>query len=209
MSIIKLNSLSRWNRLSPDQGAVFPGVKEQERLVRINLNCEAVTSLSIVHDADRDQFLCTVEPGVHVVEFYTAGTFRLVADAVGAAVLYQSADLEPTFAEVVDPKIFTKIANRRHRNPELEEIMFRMTQNVERRLAAQASEMEAAFERRRREMENGRPAEVVVSNAPGAGAGGSGPQVPAQGAAGQESAPASAAPAASKPASGVSSENAK
>jgi hypothetical protein len=38
---------------------------------------------------------------------------------------------------------FTKIASRRARNPELERMMWKMEQNMERRLAAQRVEMEA------------------------------------------------------------------
>lgn len=207
MAIFKLNTLSRWNALSPETGAVFKGVDGEDRLVRINVNCEAVTSFSLVDAGDRDTFLVTVEPGVHVIEFYFPGTFRLIADAVGAAVMFQSADLEPTFSEIVDPKIFTKIAQRRHRNRELEEIMYRMQQNVERRFASQAHEMEAAFERRAREIQNGRPAEIVVSNAPGAAASGGGAPVPAQGTNGEEPAPVAAAPAVGESQTGVSSEN--
>ncbi|WP_234887325.1 hypothetical protein [Agrobacterium pusense] len=191
--VLKLNSLSRWSELPSDQAIVFAGSDIGERTVRLNLNLEAVTSF-FIGIGDEERFLVTVQPGVDTVEFSALGTFRVYAEEGSGAVLYQSADLEPTFSEIVDPVIFTKIANRRHRNPELEEIMFRMNQNLEARLAQQAHEFEAALERRRMEEENGRSAETVLSNAPGAVAGSGGTEVPAQGAAGEKSGEAAPAP---------------
>lgn len=190
--VVKLNSLSRWSELVSDKAIVFAGSDIGERTVRLNLNLEAVTSF-FIGIGDEERFLVTMQPGVDTVEFSATGTFRVYAEEGSGAVLYQSADLEPTFSEVVDPVIFTKIANRRHRNPELEEMMFRMNQNLERRLAQQADEFEAALLRRRMEEENGRSAETVISNAPGAAAGAGSGQVPAQGAAGEE--PGETAPA--------------
>lgn len=178
--VVKLNSLARWACLDPKDAIAFEGNKDNERLIRLHLNLEAVTSFYIQDDERGTNFLCTMQPGMDVLEFYCAGDFRVFAEEGSGVVHYQSADLEPTFAEVVDPVIFTKIANRRHRNPELEEMMFRMNQNLERRLAQQAGELEAAFARRRQEEENGRPAETVKSDAPGTVAGSGGEQVPEQ-----------------------------
>ncbi|WCK71911.1 hypothetical protein G6L96_005445 [Agrobacterium tumefaciens] len=190
--VVKLNSLSRWSELGSDKAIVFAGSDVGERTVRLHLNLEGVTSFFILI-GDQERFLVTMQPGVDTVEFSAAGEFRVYAEEGSGAVLYQSADLEPTFSEIVDPVIFTKIANRRHRNPELEEMMFRMNQNLERRLEQQAHEFEAAFQRRRMEEENGRSAETVISNAPGAVAGAGSAQVPAQGSAGEE--PGETAPA--------------
>lgn len=183
--VVKLNSLSRWSALAPEQAIVFAGSDVAERRVRIDFNLEAVTSFFIRVD-DEERFLCTLREGQETIEFNAAGTFRVYAEKGSGVVQYVSADLEPTFSEIVDPVIFTKIANRRHRNPELEEMMFRMNQNLERRLAQQADEFEAALQRRRMEEENGRSAETVVSDAPGSVAGAGSSQVPAQGAAGEE-----------------------
>ena len=190
--VVKLNSLSRWSALAPEQAIVFAGSDVAERRVRIDFNLEAVTSF-FIRVNDEERFLCTLPEGQETIEFNAAGTFHVYAEKGSGVVQYVSADLEPTFSEVVDPVIFTKIANRRHRNPELEEMMFRMNQNLERRLAQQADEFEAALERRRMEEENGRAAETVVSNAPGTVAGAGGTEIPAQGAAGEE--PGETAPA--------------
>lgn len=200
---IKLNSLARWAVLDGGKAIVFAGSDVAERRVRINFNLEAVTSF-FIDIAGEEVFLCTLPPGLETLEFNAPGTFRVYAEKGSGVVQYQSADLEPTFSEVVDPVIFTKIANRRHRNPELEEIMYRMQANMERRLASQAHELELAFERRRLEAENGRSSEVIKSDAPGAAASAGGGQVPAQGTAGEVSGEASASAAGSEPSGGAS-----
>ena len=192
--VVKLNSLARWSALAPEQAIVFAGSDVAERRVRIDFNLEAATSFFIVDNDGVEGFLCALPQGQETIEFNALGTFRVYAENGSGVVHYVSADLEPTFSEIVDPVIFTKIANRRHRNPELEEMMFRMNQNLERRLAQQADEFEAAFERRRMEEENGRSAETVVSDAPGTVAGAGGAQVPAQGTAGEEPGETPAAP---------------
>lgn len=200
---IKLNSLSRWSVLKNTDAIMFAGSDVAERRVRINFNLEGVTAFYIEQGGE-ERFLVTLQPGLETVEFNAAGSFAVFAEAGSAAVHYQSADLEPTFAEIVDPVIFTRIANRRHRNPELEEIMYRMQANMERRLAQQAGELEAAFERRRMEVENGRSSEIVRSDAPGAAASAGGGEVPAQGASGEKSGEAPASPSAGEPAGGAS-----
>lgn len=182
---VKLNSLSRWSLLQQNHSINFESDTETERLVRLQLNLEAVTSFYI-EDERGANFLCTMSQGVDTLEFYAGGSFRVFAEEGSAVVLYQSADLEPTFSEVIDPVIFTKIANRRHRNPELEEILYRSQMNLERRLEQQASEMDAAFARRIQEMENGRSKETVRSNAPGSDSSGYGTQQAAPGATGEK-----------------------
>lgn len=170
---IKLNSLSRWRPAGPD-ALVFEGVGA--RRVRLHVNSPGVT-LAWLLDGDGGvrQFLARVD-GYEVIEFYAEGTVRVGLE--GADAWWMCAEVEPTHVEIIDPVIFTKIANRRHRNPELEEMMFRMQMNMERRLAQQAGEIEAAFERRRKEIDE-RPAETVKTDAPGAAANAGGGTVPA------------------------------
>lgn len=179
---VKLNSLARWANLPATEAIVFEGSHDGERRVRINFNLEGVTSFYIGDDMG-EQFLCTIGPGLETVEFNVSGSFKVYAEKGSGVVHYQSADLEPTFHEIADPVIFTRIAQRRHRNPELEEMMFRMQSNIERRFAQQADEMEAIYARRLKEAQNARAAETHDAGTPsGAGAG----EVPAQGGAGEK-----------------------
>lgn len=166
---IKLNSLARW-RLYRGEAFTLHG-RDGERRIRLHVNCERETAFYRVH-GDDEQLLAVVPAGVETIEFSAGGDVSIIAlPRDDGQVWYQTADVEPTYSTVVDPVIFTKIANRRHRNPELEEMMYRMQLNVERRLAAQAEEFEAALERRRQEEEHGRPTETLVSDAPGTAAG--------------------------------------
>jgi len=178
---IKLNSLSRWHELAEKNALMFEqGAANGERRIRLNLNLPRRMSFFIEDDAG-SRFLASAGPGFETIEFSHFGKFAVFSEDDSGPIQYQTSETEPTHVEVVDAAIFTKIANRRHRNPEMEEMMYRMQLNMERRLAQQAGEIEAALERRRREEENGRAVEKVVSNAPGAtGAGSGGDAVPAQ-----------------------------
>ncbi|QCS37063.1 hypothetical protein [Tortoise microvirus 47] len=165
---IRLNSLDRWKVLERGQAIMFDRTSSQtERRIRLHLNLAGQTTF-YVENEEGPRFLAVAGPGLETIEFSAAGKFAVMADDAAGEVQYQTAEGEPTFAVVVDPVIFTRIANRRHRNPELEEIMYRMQTNMERRLAQQAGEMEAALARRLQEVENGRPAETVKTDAPGA-----------------------------------------
>lgn len=152
---IKLNSLKRWRLLEPKAAITFKGVADVERRVRLNVNLESVTTL-FVGSEKQQQLLCTAGPGVETIEFNMSGDFNVFAEAGSGRVHYQSADLEEAHVEIPDPEIFTRIAQRRHRNPELEEMMYRMQLNTERRLAQQAEEIKAAFDARMMETLNAR-----------------------------------------------------
>ena len=164
MQTIKLNAVDRWQRAD---GNLLTFEGGGARRIRLNINSPGVALAWLVHRERELQFLGRIE-GFQTIEFYAAGTVNVSLD--GNDVWWSCSEVEPTYVEVIDPVIFTKIANRRHRNPELEEMMFRMNQNMERRLAQQANEIEAAFERRRKEETHGRAAETVRTVAPGAAA---------------------------------------
>lgn len=186
---IKLNSLARWSRLPETDAIVFEGSDVDERRVRIDFNLEGVTTL-FLHDGKLESFLCTIGPGVETVEFNVAGSFSVYAEKGSGAVHYYCSEHEPSFHEIANPVIFTKIAQRRHRNPELEEMMWRMNQNIERRLAAQADEIKAFYEAK--EAANVRTETPVPSGTP-ASAGGDEVSAPSAGGEGSGEAAAPAA----------------
>ncbi|TIS45688.1 hypothetical protein [Mesorhizobium sp.] len=138
MEIINLKDLLRWAEMKP--GEVIKFNAGNPRKVRLQVNCRFQTAFYIVHVDDltgelAERFLATAPAGLAVIEFMTGGQpFRIGADA-SDAVLYYTAEMEATGIEVPDAESFTKIAHRRARNPELEQMMFLMNQNMERRLA--------------------------------------------------------------------------
>ena len=176
---IKLNALARWASLPHGKQLVLAGKPTGgDRRVRLSLNVGEATKVYVSDEGGEERLLAVVQPGLETIEFSAPGRLHVHTDARdGAEVWIQTAETEPTFVEVVDPVVFTRIANRRHRNPELEEMMYRMQLNVERRIAATRDEMEAAYERRRKEEEHGRAAEIIKSDAPGATAGVGGEEV--------------------------------
>lgn len=136
MQIIKLNELDRWLVLGPKQGISFDAAAA--RKVRLQLNSQAYSSLYILSgkkEKQQERFLCAIPAGLSVVEWYTGtDAFQVVSDTE-TEIFYQSSDLESSAVENLDPEIFTKIAARRARNPELEAIQWAMQQNMERRFA--------------------------------------------------------------------------
>lgn len=183
---IKLNSIARWR---PAQEKVLTFEGHGARRIRLHVNSPGTTLAWLVHDKGELQFLARVD-GFQTIEFHAEGNVSISLD--GNDVWWSCAETEPTHVEIVDPHIFTKIANRRHRNPELEEIEYRMMMNMERRLASQQAEFEEALARRRKEIADGPPANEVKTNAPGAAANaGSGEVSPQEPTAAEPSASAS------------------
>jgi hypothetical protein len=175
---IKLNSLARWQMLAPGGAIELAHTSDSGRRVRLHVNCAAPTTF-YVEDADGPRLLAAVPAGLETIEFSAAGNFAVFAGEGSGEVHYQTAEGEPTFARVVDPVIFTKLAQRRHRNPEIEEVMMRMQANMERRFALQANEIALALARRDKEKEIVEPVESVEPKAKSVGkAAGSG-SVPA------------------------------
>lgn len=164
---IKLNSLGRWKELEASAVIQFERTAG-ERRIRLHLNLEAET-VFFLEDENGPRFLTTVPAGVETLEFNAAGGVAVFPAEGSGRVMFQTAEGEPTFSDVVDPVVFTKIAQRRHRNPELERMMFVMNQNLERRLAMQAAEFEAALARGR-EGEEINAEQAIVPDATGAAA---------------------------------------
>lgn len=97
---------------------------------------KAVTFLALVKGRDR-------------LEFSVDGEFDLMVEG-GSANIY-TVDSADVATRVVDPVIFTRVANRRVRNPELEWMMFQQRRNQE----ALFESMQRETDRRLAEMEKG------------------------------------------------------
>lgn len=96
----------------------------------------AVTFLALVKGRDR-------------LEFSVDGEFDLMVEG-GACNIY-TVDSADVATRVIDPIIFTRVANRRVRNPELEWMMYQQRRNQEALMGSMAREMD----RRMAEMEKG------------------------------------------------------
>lgn len=139
--VVRLHNLSKWRVLKAGDAIAFAG--EQDRKVRIEVNCEFPTRFDVVHgDGDRTSvtFLAVVV-GMETLEFTAPGETYLTATSDGE-VWYFTNEGDQTATDR-KAQSFTKVMNRRSRNPDLERMMFKMEQNTMRRLAMMAEEVEA------------------------------------------------------------------
>lgn len=163
---IKLNSIERWQVLLQGDSIRFASDTETVRRVRIDFNCAAPTVLYF-EDADGPRLLAALPAGLETVEFNAGGDFVVMPDEGHGEVHFITSEAETSTVEDVDPVIYTKLAQRRHRNPELEAMMHMVQTNMERRLAAQAQETAnalAAMEVRNAQLE----ATIAAANGTGA-----------------------------------------
>lgn len=136
---IKLNALSRWTKL-PEEGVIFGTKKSPLRRLRVQFNASVPTAINVAVDG-AERLLTVIPSGLETVEFNASGEVPIYADTT-QEVWYLCAEEEPTCTVFEAPRIFTKIAQRKARNPELEHMMFMMNQNIERRFQQQAADYE-------------------------------------------------------------------
>lgn len=144
----RLFNLDKWTPLSEGRALAFD--LDRPRVVRLDVNSAGPCNLYVMQreqEGSDASFLARVE-GRDVIEFHVNGAFALVADGDGCNVYTVDGDVW-TFRDLA-PEIFTRIHERRVRNPELEYILAKMQANMERRLATQADEIRGAIERRER-----------------------------------------------------------
>lgn len=158
----RVHNLAKWLFIEEGQALSFP--KEKRRTVILDVNCPDEVSFYIVQDLDavranpekvtdeaagrmrtsgahpppsageeRTISFLGIAKGRDRFEFAVDGAFDLVAEG-GAAYVY-TADGQSIATKVVAPVIFTRIANRRQRNPHLELMQYQMRVNQERLVA--------------------------------------------------------------------------
>lgn len=141
----KMFNLTKWRGI--EEGEVITFADTRPRTVRLEVNAPTEVQLFIGSgDADMD-FLALVK-GRDVIEFSAEGAFSLTVDG-GMCNIY-TADGDDISVHAVDPVSFTRIVERRQRNPELEHMMMVMQINVEKRLAQQAEDFQLRLNRERR-----------------------------------------------------------
>lgn len=136
----RMHNLEKWSELPPGKAMSF--VVDWPRVVRIDVNVAGKANLFVIGDGGTPRFLAFVT-GRDVVEFAANGRFGLIAD--GDPTFVYSVDGDTWSLDVPAPEIFTRVREKRARNPELEYIMAKMAHNMERRLAQQATEIERAI----------------------------------------------------------------
>ena len=129
----RILSLYDWGILEPGKGVVIRSTVEGLRSVRLRVNAPSPAALYVKQDGISDaMFLARVE-GLDEINFYVQGDYELLA--VGGEVWIDTLDGADGHVDAVETASFTRIVERRARNPELEIMERRMAENMERRMA--------------------------------------------------------------------------
>lgn len=134
--MIDLKDLGRWQALG--EGASIRFEADKMRRFRLEVNTPNRTRFYLVNGTDVT-FLASVD-GYEVIQFIAPEVFEITSD--GAEALIYTTEFEQTSVEIPDAVIFTKIAERRARNPELEYMMSKVQENMDRRLAVATRDFE-------------------------------------------------------------------
>ncbi|OCC05613.1 hypothetical protein BA190_07560 [Labrys sp. WJW] len=135
--MIRLGNLGRWVALPRGSKITFPG--KDVRRVRLTVNSPGVAKLYTIDDDGELHFLAAPDR-LEEVEFSYAGDLVIATDADDVSFL--TAENEPEHIVIDDPEVFTEIAQRAARNPELERMMYMQQLNAEKRIAAMFNDIE-------------------------------------------------------------------
>lgn len=138
----RMFNVTKWRALTEGQALTIDN--ERARVVRVEVNAPQPAGLYLFNAGNGAAVFLARVVGRDTIEFYSDGKFTLVSD--GEVYVY-TADGETVHHESVDPVIFTRITERRQVNPEIRRIQEVMNLNIERRLAAQRDEFNAAIRR--------------------------------------------------------------
>lgn len=150
--VIKLWNVSDWVRVNKDEFFVLPapaGRENMSRKIRLEINPSWATRVTLVRPGHEFFHLAVVDR-METIEFWAAGEIKFSFSSALAgtddveAWVYTN-DGQKTSTEIPDAETFTKIAERRARNPELEWMQYQMMQNIERRLEQQSLELERLY----------------------------------------------------------------
>lgn len=137
---LKIGNISRWNKLDVGNVLQFGEANRVQRL-RLEFNTSDATHLAVIDHKGAERFLGVIN-GHEAVEFTTEGSVEILATTEGE-VWWYSKDGDPEAMELVHEVPFTRVMQRRARNPELELMMYKMNQNIERRMQAMQAEVDA------------------------------------------------------------------
>lgn len=144
----RLFNLSKWAVLEEGKAISFKGSKP--RLVRLEVNSPGEVFLYVAQesditvDSDPEVIFLARVCGRDTLEWHVAGGgFTLMVEG-GSCNVYTIDGDDPSYRNLT-PTIFTKIVERRPRNPEFERMAALMQLNVERRLLQQKQELNDLF----------------------------------------------------------------
>lgn len=139
--VVRIQNIGKWAALAP--GDILPLLGEGLRKVRLEVNCPAPTRFDVVENINGENKLTflAVVVGHETLEFSVTGAEAHIAPTSDSEVWFFTNDGDDVSFEVPGAVSFTKVMNRRTRNPAQEMMMFKMEQNMLRRMELQAAEI--------------------------------------------------------------------
>lgn len=136
----KIDNLSKWRLVEAGDKMIME--KRRARKITLHLNGPFQTALYVKQAQEKAVFLATFM-GRETVVFTAKGKVEVVSDQD----YYVHTSENETFVGLKDGEKFTRMMVRRERDPQYEEMEYRMRLNMERRFAAQAKELEKRMRR--------------------------------------------------------------
>lgn len=139
---VKLRNVTKWKLLPIGEVLSLP--KPEPRVIRLEVNCVAETRVDVL--VDETLVFLWAGQGLQTIEFAVPGPCEVIFTSE-AEVFYATDDSGDAGVVDMEETPFTSIMNRRVRNPQMELMMFKMEQNINRRLDQQREEYEAQLAR--------------------------------------------------------------
>lgn len=139
----RIFDIKKWVRLEEGQVLSFDITKPRQ--VRVEVNSPGDSELYYI-DANGEVVFLALVRGRDVVEFISDGAFKLSVQ--GNDCMIYTPDGAKIAHIATDAETFTRIVERRARNPEFERMQYEMMLNINRRLELQKHELERSYRRR-------------------------------------------------------------
>lgn len=169
----RMFQLTDWVEVLDGGKLPLPG-EARKIVLQVNAPQETVLTISLEDLGSPEKFLALVK-GRDTLEFYVPGNVNIRVD--GDCYFTGTEMGEPAYEVDDDPEIFTRVAVRKQRNPELEALMHKQTLNFQRMLNQQLDERDKLYaarertrERVQRQRDEAAAAAAAAYAAPDAGA---------------------------------------
>lgn len=139
----RIFDVGKWQQCEAGKAVNFS--KSEPRKVRLDVNAPDTVKLFYSDGNGEVCFLARVT-GRDVIEFFAQGEFAITAD--GSDFWFATVDGEDFSFAIPDAVAFTKIAERRPRNPEFELMQWHANRNMELRMEQLRQELDAKWSQR-------------------------------------------------------------
>ena len=156
----RIMNVDKWQVMQA--GKAVPFASADARRVRLDVNAPAESTLWYIDGNVETTFLALVI-GRDVIEFFAVGEFSIGCE--GGDCWCYSIDGEDLSFSIPDAVSFTKVVERRPRNPEFELMRYEMQRNMQRMMDKQRDELGRILSQQRA------AAEARAAKSPGAGDG--------------------------------------